>query len=80
MVRTCNFSDYLIDAEDATEICDKLVLKVTIPMHFRNDRRDLPISGADDFLQGKVGVSRVGTSEREFKSGELSATTKIIGL
>ena len=80
MVRTCNFLDYLIDAEDATEVCGKLVPRVTIPMHFKNDRCDLPISGVDDFLRGEVGVSRVDTSEREFKSRELPATTKIIGL
>ena len=68
---------FTIDAEVATEVCGKLSPEVIIPMHFKNDSCDLPISGVDDFLQGKADVSRLDTSEVEFKQGELPATTKI---
>ena len=71
---------FTIDAEVTTEVWGKLAPKVTIPMHFKNDRCDLPISGVDDFLQGKADVSRLNTSEAEFKQGELPVTTKIIVL
>ncbi len=71
---------YTIDAKDATELYGKLAPKVVIPMHFRNDRCELPISGVDEFLQGKAGVSRLDASEVEFKQGILPATTQIIVL
>jgi len=71
---------YTIDAKVAGQVCDKLKPKVIIPMHFRNDKCAFPIAGVDEFLQGKEGVSRLDTSEVEFKQGELPATTKIVVL
>ncbi len=72
--------NYTIDAKVASQLCDRLKPKVIIPMHFRNDKCSFPIAGVDEFLQGKEGVSRLDTSEVEFKQGELPATTKIIVL
>ena len=73
--------NYTIDAKVATEVCRQLAPKVIIPMHFRNDRcSNFPVSGVDDFLQGKTGVSRLDASEVEFKPGELPATTQVIVL
>ena len=69
---------FTIDAEVATEVCAKLAPKVIMPMHYKNDKCDLPISGVDEFLQGKAGVSKPNASEAEFKAGELSATTQIM--
>jgi len=71
---------YTIDAKVAGQVCDKLKPKVIIPMHFRNDKCSFPIAGVDEFLQGKEGVSRLDTSEVEFKQGELPATTKTVVL
>jgi len=71
---------FTIDAEVATEIGSKLAPKVIIPMHYKNDRCDFPISGVDEFLQGKEGVSRLDASEVEFRQGELPATSQIIVL
>ncbi|MBA7512516.1 hypothetical protein ES705_04521 [subsurface metagenome] len=71
---------YTIDAKVAGQLCDKLKPKVIIPMHFRNDKCTFPIAGVDEFLKGKEGVSRLDTSEAEFKQGELPATTKIVVL
>ena len=71
---------FTIDASVATEVCSKLTPKVIIPMHYKNDRCVFPIAGVDEFLQGKAGVSRLDTSEVEFKPGELPATAQIIVL
>lgn len=71
---------YTIDAKVATEVCSRLAPEVIIPMHYKNDRCGFPISSADEFLQGKAGVSRLDDSEVEFKQGELPATTQIIVL
>ena len=72
--------NYTIDAKVAGQVCDKLKPKVIIPMHFKNDKCTFPIAGVDEFLQGKEGVSRLDTSEVEFKQGELPATTKTVVL
>jgi len=71
---------FTIDAKVATEVCSKLAPKVIIPMHYKNDRCSFPISGVDEFLQGKEGVSRLDASEVELRQGELPATTQIIVL
>ena len=69
-----------IDPDIATEVCNKLAPKVVIPMHYKTDKCSFPPWGADDFIQGKEGVTRLNTSEAEFKQGELPATTQIIVL
>jgi len=71
---------FTIDAKVATEVCNKLQPKVIIPMHYRTDKCAYPIAGVDKFLQGKKGVSRLDTSEVEFKPGQLPASTEIIVL
>ena len=71
---------FTIDAKVATEVCNKLAPKVVMPMHYKNDKCAFPISGVDEFLQGKAEVSRLDASEAEFKQGELPATTQIIVL
>ena len=71
---------YTIDAATASQICDQLKPRVIIPMHYRNKKCTSPISGVDEFLQGKKNVSRLDTSEVEFKSGKLPAETQIIVL
>ncbi len=72
--------NYTIDAKVASQLCDGLKPKVIIPMHFKIDKCAFPIAGVDEFLQGKEDVSRLDTSEVEFKQGELPATTKIVVL
>jgi len=70
--------NFTIDAEVATEVCSKLAPRVIIPMHFKNDKCDFPITGVDEFLQGKKNVTLLDTSEAEFKAGELPASTQIV--
>lgn len=71
---------YTIDATVANKVCDQLKPRVVIPMHFKTDKCDLPISGVDEFLSGKKDISRLDASEVEFKSGELPANAQIIVL
>jgi len=71
---------YTIDAEVATEVCNKLVPKVIIPMHYKTNKCGFPIAGVDEFLRDKKDVGRLDTSEVEFKSGKLPASTQIIVL
>jgi len=71
---------YTIDAKVAGQLCDRLKPKVIIPMHFKNDKCAFPIAGVDEFLKGKKGVSRLDTSEVDFKQGELPASTQIMVL
>ncbi len=69
-----------IDANVATKICSELAPKVIIPMHYKHDRCGFPALGVDEFIKGKEGVSRLDTSEVEFKQGELPASAQIIVL
>ena len=71
---------YTMNAEVATEVSNKLKAKVIIPMHFKNERCDFPVSGVDDFLKGKKNVTRMNSSEIEFKAGKLPAETQIMVL
>lgn len=71
---------YTIDAKVATQVCDKLTPRVVIPMHYKTKKCGLPIAVVDEFLQGKKNVSRLDSSEVEFKPAELPATVEIMVL
>ncbi len=71
---------FTIDAGVASRICDQIKPGVAIPMHFKTDKCDFPISGVDDFLEGKAGVSRAGASEVELKKEQLPQAIEIIVL
>jgi len=71
---------YTIDAQAATEVCSQLQPKVIIPMHYKTEKGIPDIAGVDEFLSGKVNVTRLDTSQVEFKPGELPATGQIIVL
>ena len=71
---------YTIDAKVATEVCDQLKPRVIIPMHYKTEKGLAGISGVEGFLSGKANVSRLDSSQAEFKPGELPATGQIIVL
>jgi L-ascorbate metabolism protein UlaG (beta-lactamase superfamily) len=71
---------YTIDATVAGKVAEQLKPKVVIPMHFKNNKCDFPISGVAEFLRGKKDISQPDTSEIEFKAGKLPPTTRIIVL
>ncbi len=71
---------FTIDAKVASEVCDRLSPRVIIPMHYKNEKCEFPISGVDDFLAGKGNVRKLDSSEAEFKAGALPAETEIVVL
>lgn len=71
---------YTVDAKVATQVCNKLAPRVIVPMHYKNDKCDYPITTVEGFLQGKEGVSRLDVSEVEFKREKLPAAAQIIVL
>lgn len=71
---------YTIDATVADRVAAQLKPKVVIPMHFKNNKCDFPIAGVEEFLRGKKDISQPDASEAEFRSGEMSSTTRIIVL
>jgi L-ascorbate metabolism protein UlaG (beta-lactamase superfamily) len=71
---------FTIDAKTATKVCEQLKPKVIIPMHFKTEKLDFPITGVDDFLKGKNNVTRSNDSEIELKADNLPANARIIVL
>ena len=71
---------FTIDANVASQVCNRLAPKVIIPMHYKTDKCDFPIADVDEFLRGKKDVAELDTSEAEFKQGELPSTTQIVVL
>ncbi len=71
---------YTIDAATATKVAGQIKPRVIIPMHFKNERCEFPINPVDDFLKDKKNVTRMNSSEAEFKSATLPAQTQIIVL
>ena len=72
--------NYTIDARVATGVCDQLKPRVIMSMHYKTEKGLLNIAGIDEFLSGKANVSRLDSSQAEFKPGELPATAQIIVL
>jgi L-ascorbate metabolism protein UlaG (beta-lactamase superfamily) len=71
---------FTVDAETATQVCNQLKPRVIIPMHYLTDKLSFPIKGVDEFLKGKNNVVKQASSEVEFKSEKLPASTQIIVL
>ncbi|MFH1646881.1 MAG: MBL fold metallo-hydrolase [Chloroflexota bacterium] len=71
---------FTIDAKAATKVCDQLKPRVIIPMHFKSDKLDFPISGVEDFLKSKGNVTRVGGSEIEISAATLPTSPRIMVL
>lgn len=71
---------YTVEPPVATQICSDLSPRVTIPMHYKTAKADLPIAGVEDFLRGKTNVRRLAVSEVEFKREALPETAEIVVL
>jgi L-ascorbate metabolism protein UlaG (beta-lactamase superfamily) len=71
---------FTIDAGTASKVCKQLEPKIIIPMHFKTEKLDFPITGVDDFIKGKSNVTRSNDSEIEFKADNLPANARIIVL
>lgn len=71
---------FVIDAEEASLVCDQLQPKVVIPAHFKTDKCFIALEGVDDFLLGGKTVRKLDASEVSFKQGELPASMEVIVL
>jgi L-ascorbate metabolism protein UlaG (beta-lactamase superfamily) len=72
--------NYTIDAKMATEVMNDLNAKITIPMHYKTPKANLPISGVEDFLQGKENVKKLNSSIYQFMPGDLPDKIQIVVL
>jgi len=64
---------YTVNAEGAAKVAEALEPKLVIPMHFKTDKCDLPISGVDGFLTQMTNVKRLEKSEIELSPDVLPA-------
>ncbi len=69
--------NYTIDAKKAKEIIDEIKPKVILPMHYKTDILDFPITGVDEFISffDKESVDIIDGSEVEIK--ELPSKQKL---
>jgi L-ascorbate metabolism protein UlaG (beta-lactamase superfamily) len=71
---------FTIDAKTAQMVAEQVRARVIIPMHYKTDKMNLPISGLDDFLKDKENVSKVDGSEVEFTRADLPSSPTIMVL
>jgi L-ascorbate metabolism protein UlaG (beta-lactamase superfamily) len=71
---------YTIDARTAGEVADQVRARVIIPMHYKTEKSNYPISGVEEFIKNKTNVTMVNGSEVEFKPGEIPAGPVIMVL
>lgn len=69
---------FTVDATVASQVCDQLKPRVTIPMHFKTPKCAYPIAGVEDFLKGKENVRKIAGSEVGFEREKLPAATEIV--
>jgi L-ascorbate metabolism protein UlaG (beta-lactamase superfamily) len=69
---------FTVDATVASQVCDQLKPRVTIPMHFKTPKCAYPIAGVEDFLRGKKNVRKIEGSEVGFERERLPAATEIV--
>lgn len=62
---------FTIDAAQATEISKKLNPKVVIPMHYKTEILDFPITSVETFLAGKSNIKRQNSNEVVFSKNSL---------
>ena len=71
---------YTLDAAEATKVMEDLNPTLVIPMHFKTEALDFPITGVDEFLRGKSNVRRQGSSHLEVTKQTLPEKREIVVL
>jgi L-ascorbate metabolism protein UlaG (beta-lactamase superfamily) len=71
---------FTIDAKTATKVGEQLKPRIIIPMHYKTEKLEFPITGADEFTKGKSNVTKVNSSEIDLKAGALPTPTQIMVL
>ncbi len=62
---------FTADEKTVDQIIGVLDPRLVIPMHFKTAGCDFPIAPVDDFLKGRQGVARSGSSQVSLKAGEI---------
>ena len=71
---------FTIDARGADQVVQKLQPKITIPMHYKTSKANMPIALVDDFLKGKTNARHHGSPEIEITPETLPSEPQIIVL
>ncbi|MEN6615019.1 MAG: MBL fold metallo-hydrolase [Syntrophorhabdus sp.] len=71
---------YTIDAKEASLIVETLRPSITIPMHFKTDKCDFPITPVQNFTTGKAGVTSEGKTSIDLSRGTMPKSPQIIVL
>jgi L-ascorbate metabolism protein UlaG (beta-lactamase superfamily) len=69
---------YTIDAREATKVMTDLKPAITIPMHFKTDKCNFPISDVQEFIGNKKNVKRPKASEVEIKKELLPKEPEVL--
>ncbi|MFA5793478.1 MAG: MBL fold metallo-hydrolase [Candidatus Brocadiia bacterium] len=71
---------FTITVAQAVETAVKLHPKIIIPMHYKTELIDFPISPVDDFLADKTFVSRFVSGEIDVRADKLPASSEVLVL
>lgn len=71
---------YTIDVKEAGKVVEDLKPLVTIPMHYKTQRCDFPISTVEEFTKSKKNVKDEGKTEVEFSRATLPQQGEIVVL
>jgi len=69
--------NYTIDANEATQIMDRMKPRIVIPMHYKTSRLTVNIEGVEPFLKGKENVKRFPKTQVNIEKNKLPKETEI---
>lgn len=68
---------YTIDANEATALSDLIKPSIILPMHYKTEVLDFPVTGVEPFVKGKTNVHKSDSTFIEITSSTLPAATEI---
>jgi L-ascorbate metabolism protein UlaG (beta-lactamase superfamily) len=71
---------FTIDAKEATTLASLIKPAIVLPMHYKTEVLDFPITGIDDFIKGKPNVYKSDSSFMEITASSLPSQTEIFVL
>lgn len=71
---------YTIDAQEASTIMDALKPSITIPMHFKTEKCNFPITPVENFTAGKTRVTAAGKTSVDLSKATMPGNRQIIVL
>jgi L-ascorbate metabolism protein UlaG (beta-lactamase superfamily) len=69
---------FTIDHKEATKVVESLDPRIVVPMHYKTDKVDFPISGVEPFLKTQENVERTGDSTLEVTKTTLPTQRTIV--